>query len=338
MRLLLLPLDPRLASSRLRMVELAPHLEDLGIRCTVEPYPDGWSARRRLLGRGESFDAVVVQKRLPSAFEAHLWRRLGPPLIFDYDDALPFRQRPHRGDYASRSRGRRFARAVRAADALACGSAALADLAPGPAKPHAILPTAVPVDVPQRGEPTPGRPLRLGWIGGRGNLAELDSLAPILADLARRRPLEVVVIADAPWEAGAAAGVPTRQVPWTAEGQARALAELDVGLMPLEDTPWNRGKCAYKLLQYMAAGVPGIGSPVGMNRDLIRHDENGLLASGPGDWRRELGRVLDDGDLRRRLGAAGRATVVEDFAFGAVARRWAAFLETIAGGAAGAAR
>ena len=324
MKLLLLPLHPDLASSRLRIVELAPYLEALGAQCTVVPYPARGAERRALWRQMNAFDAVVVQKRLPTLGESRRWRAIGPPLVFDFDDALPYRQRPRRGRHESSVRRRRFERAMQAADAFACGSAALSELVATTDKPIAVLPTPVPVDVPLRapGEHS-GRPVSIGWIGGHGNLADLDGLRDVLADVARELDVEVVVISDTPWEAP---GFRTRHVPWSLSGQAAALAELDVGLMPLADTPWNRGKCAYKLLQYMAAGVCAIGSPVGMNKDLIASGENGLLAADGPAWVGALRTACSDADLRDRLGAAGRATVTTSYSFERVATDWMRFL------------
>jgi glycosyltransferase involved in cell wall biosynthesis len=329
---LILALDPALASSRLRALGLAPELRALGVEAEVEPYPRGFGARRRLARRMAGRDAVVVQKRLPSPLEARAWRAAGVPLVFDFDDALPFRQRPKRGSYDSPQRRRRFARALDSASAVAAGSASLAALVERPGKPLAILPTPVPLDVPRREHGRASGPLRIGWIGGSGNLRELDPLAPALRALAAARPLELVVISDAPW---AAAGVPVRHVPWSERGQAAALAELDVGVMPLADNPWNRGKCAYKLLQYMAAGVPAVASPVGMNAELVRSGENGLLAADPGAWRAALEALAADPALRARLGAAGRATVAGGYSPAAVAARWKVFLERVLGVSAG---
>ncbi len=326
MKLLLLPLDPGLASSRLRIVELAPHLEARGIECDVETYPRTFGAQRALRRRASEYDAVVVQKRLPSRFEAGPWRVTGVPCLFDFDDALPFRQRPKHGSHESATRRRRFARILRLADAFVCGNANLATLVGETNKPVEVIPTAVPVDVPRHEHLAEPAPLRVGWIGGQGNLEDLERLRGPLAAVARTHPLELVVISDAPWDA---ADVPVRHVPWSLAGQADALASLDVGLMPLADNAWNRGKCAYKLLQYMAAGVCAIGAPVGMNAQLIEHGRNGLLARDDDEWTEVLRQAATDAALRGRLGAAGRATVERDYSFAAVAERWARLLERV---------
>lgn len=326
MNLLLVHPHPDLPSSRIRVVRMAEHLEARGATCEVATWPSNARERSALAARTHDRDAVVVHYKLPSFADGRLWRRFQAPIVFDFDDAIRFRQRPKRGSFDSGTRRRRFARMVDRADAFACGNRYLASLVEARGRPLHVVPSAVPVDVP-RHEPAGGaRPLRIGWVGGSGNLPSLDPLRPVLADLARERDVTLVVIADAPYPLE---GCPSEHVVWTLGGQEAALAELDVGIMPLHDDPWTRGKCAYKLLQYMAAGVPVVASPVGMNAELVRDGENGLLAATPDEWRAALARLADEPDLRRRLGAAGRATVVEGYSYTAVADRWFALLDEL---------
>ncbi len=124
-------------------------------------------------------------------------------------------------------------------------------------------------------------------------------------------------------------GVPTEHVRWALESQEQALAGLDVGLMPLADSPWSRGKCAYKLLQYMAAGLPVIASPVGMNRSLIEHGRNGLLAGSDDEWLAALERLLDSPDRAAELAASGRRTACADYAYEGLAEAWQRFREQL---------
>jgi glycosyltransferase involved in cell wall biosynthesis len=104
-------------------------------------------------------------------------------------------------------------------------------------------------------------------------------------------------------------GVSMETVPWRASTEVEDLQRIDIGVMPLPDDRWSRGKCGLKALQYMALGIPTICSPVGVNTSIIQHDENGLLARTDNEWVACLERLLDDEALRKRLGSAGRATV-----------------------------
>jgi glycosyltransferase involved in cell wall biosynthesis len=232
-----------------------------------------------------------------------------------------------RGAWTRRQRAAGFARALACADAATCGNAFLASQCGE--LPTAIVPSAVPLDVPQHAPRAVASPLRVGWVGRATNLRYVREIAGAFAELARQLELELVIVSDGPL---ALPGIRVANVPWTRDGEAAAVAGFDVGIMPLAiDEPWSRGKCAYKLLQYMAAGVPAVGSDVGMNSELIAAGRNGLLARTPRDWAHALGALAGDGALRARLGAAGRETA-HAYGYSAVADQLAAFVARVARG------
>jgi glycosyltransferase involved in cell wall biosynthesis len=316
------------ASTRIRLVQMAPHLEARGIACRVTAYPRDARARSALRDAVGSGDVVLIHRARPTAREARFWRALPAPRIYDFDDAVMWgRRRGWRGAWTRHRRSAGFARALACSDAASCGNPFLAaqcgDL------PTAIVPSAVPLDVPQhvpRGDP---RPFRVGWVGRTTNLRYLREIGAALAELARRAPLVLVCVSDGEL---ALPGCPVENVRWTREGEAEAVASFDAGIMPLSlDEPWSRGKCAYKLLQYMAAGVPSVGSDVGMNADLIEPGRNGLLARSDSDWVDALAALAGDLALRARLARAGRETA-RDYGYPAVADRLAAFVATVAAG------
>jgi glycosyltransferase involved in cell wall biosynthesis len=167
-------------------------------------------------------------------------------------------------------------------------------------------------------------PLRLGWVGHPDNLGYLRRLEPVFGALAKRFPgLALRVVCSEPYESRA---IPVENVPWTLAEEVANLRALDIGIMPLEDDPWARGKCAYKALQYMAVGVPVVCSPVGMNVDIITEGENGLLAADLDAWERQLALLIESPELRQRLGAAGRRTVEEQYSLTVMAERLTALL------------
>ena len=127
----------------------------------------------------------------------------------------------------------------------------------------------------------PPTPFRVVWIGSPMNSGYLDMVREPLQRLASDGPLEILLVGAAP---GALDGLPVRRCDWTEAGEAAAIAEGSVGIMPLPDRPWERGKCGYKLIQYMACGLPVVASPVGGNAQLVEPDRNGLLAATPDDW------------------------------------------------------
>jgi len=318
---------PGVPSTRIRLAQMAPWLEACGLPCRLAPYPAGARARRRFAAALAPGDAVLIHRARPTRREMQWWRALPVPRLYDFDDAVMLGRRGGwRGALEARRRGAGFRRALASVDAATPGNAWLAahcgDL------PTAVIPSPVRLDVPRHAPRTDAMPLRVGWVGRSTNLRYVRAIAPALAELVREGAIRLVVVSDAPlWLADCA----VEHVPWREADEADAVARFDVGIMPLSDDPWSRGKCAYKLLQYMAAGVPAVGSPVGANADLIDSGRNGFLARDPADWTRVLRALATDPALRARIGAAGRATVEAGYGYARVAERLAAFVSELSG-------
>jgi glycosyltransferase involved in cell wall biosynthesis len=171
--------------------------------------------------------------------------------------------------------------------------------------PSLVDPSAYEVRAHEQGEE-----LTLGWIGSPTTAPYLDRVVDVLERLARSspRPVRLVVVGG---PAPEIAGVRVEERAWSPEAEREALAEMDIGLMPLEDTPWTRGKCAYKALQYMAAGVPPVADDVGVAGATVA--DAGYAVSGPEAWRDALQALAEDAGLRSRLGEVGRRRVEEEF-------------------------
>jgi glycosyltransferase involved in cell wall biosynthesis len=198
----------------------------------------------------------------------------------------------------------------------------------------------IPISVPAEqvaAEPAPGsaraRPV-VGWVGGAKLHEEnLRLLLPVCAALAGRFTLRFIGTQgadDLVAEFRALPGLEVEAVEWIEpRAVAAELARLDVAVLPLLDIPWNR-KLVTKLIEYMAAGLPVLASPVGDNRFAIRDGENGLLAANDGEWTAKLGRLLDDRELCLRLADAGLATIRERFSLPDNGRRLAGILRAVA--------
>jgi glycosyltransferase involved in cell wall biosynthesis len=169
-----------------------------------------------------------------------------------------------------------------------------------------VVPTTIDTDRYSPSLRRPGSVPVIGWTGSYSTARYLEALRPVLQRLGRRHEFRVVVV-GAPGLA--ADGVEVEARPWRSASEVSDLADIDIGVMPLDDTEWERGKCGLKALQYMALGIPAVASPVGVNVEIVRDGENGLLAASDEEWERALERLLADAGLRRRLGDAGRATV-----------------------------
>lgn len=322
------------ASSRLRFLTYLPALRDAGFRVTEAPLLDddylrrlygGEPADRRriaaayarriaVLRASRAHDLVWLEKEalpwLPFAAEAAAG--LGRvPYVMDIDDAWFERYASHRLAPVRTLLGGKFATLARNARMVLAGNPYLADWARGAGCPDVrLLPTVVdPARYPLLSFPgDSGGPVTVGWIGSPSTVRYLDMVGGALTRLGPAVRLQVI------GATASALAVPAVCVPWCEESETEDLGRVDIGIMPLPDSPWERGKCGYKLIQYMAAGRPVVASPVGVNTSLVRHGVNGFLAEGEEAWADALGRLAADPELRARMGAAGRRLVEERYA------------------------
>lgn len=176
-------------------------------------------------------------------------------------------------------------------------------------------------------------PLVLGWTGTAANIEYLEVLREPLRQLAREFPIELRVIAESELPLRRLGfdrdGIPTRFVRWSEATEVADLGAFDVGLMPMPDTEWTRYKCGLKILQYMAAGVPAVASPVGVNSEIIHHGVNGWLATTPDEWLFVLRQLLSDPNRRDSVVPAARKTVEERYSITAQLPRLIACLEGV---------
>lgn len=152
-------------------------------------------------------------------------------------------------------------------------------------------------------------------------------LLPLLQEMARTHGALIRAVGTGP---GADMDLLER-LPWAEETEGRLIQSMDIGIMPLDDTPWSRGKCGYKLIQYMACGLPVVASPVGVNSEIVEDGVTGFLASSDAEWRDAISRLLADADLRRRMGEAGRKRMEELYSLQVWGPRVAEMLRQVAG-------
>lgn len=272
------------------------------------------------LAASRASDVTLLQRELLSTFVTlePLTKR---PRVLDVDDAIWL----HRG-------GRCARRLAAMSERVVCGNDYLAEHF-GQWNAHVeILPTAVDTDVFTPGAPGPTHPMRVGWVGQSANLAHLDLCAPALEAVLRRHPgAELWVVCDRPPTSTSLRRVPLRFVPWSPEVEREVLQSLTVGIMPLHDSPWTRGKCSFKMLLYMSCGVPVVVSPVGMNSDVLSRGDVGFGATSVADWEDALETLLTDRTAAAEMGRKGRRVVEEEFSVRALSPRLARILKSAAG-------
>ena len=327
--------DPQMPSFRHRIAPLLAELARRGWRCNVERLPQRryglrvWERR----AAARDADAVLLHKLRLAPWEMAWVARLNARTLFDIDDATWLSQSRvvDRPPIASRSRMRAFAATARRAALTLAGNAYLGERAQAEGGRVEIVPTAVdaaevpPADFSRRTGTT------VVWIGLPGNLQYLEPLRPAFAALALRHPglrLRVVSSAGLKWN-----DVPVEFVPWAPGIETTdALIGADIGLMPLADDAFTRGKCAFKLLQYMAASLPCIASPVGANREVVVDGVTGRLAATTAEWQSALEELLGDRKRREAFGAAGRQRVLQLYDSRVVIARAATLVEAVARG------
>ena len=337
------------ASSRIRFLQFMPALERQGFTFDVQPllgnayvrslyggppvsaasFLGAYWRRFRALKRRLKYDVIWLEKEalpwLPTWME--IARLQGIPYVVDYDDAWFHRYENH---WLSPLLGHKIDAVMRVAHTVVAGNDYLARRARQAGARHVeIVPTAIDLDR-YRDLPAapPSEAATVGWIGIPLNAHYLTIIEPALRAVAADTPIKLHVVgAPVPPELG---GIRAESFPWSEDSEIARIAAFDIGIMPLHDTPWERGKCAYKLLQVMAAGKPVIASPVGANAQVVQHGVNGLLAGTTDEWTQALRTLATDPELRRRMGAQARRTVEDRYSTAIVGPRLAAILSQAA--------
>ncbi|HVO30925.1 MAG TPA: glycosyltransferase family 4 protein, partial [bacterium] len=312
-------------ASRCRVIHYVPHLLREGIDAEVVTGMPSWGD---ILRKASAADVVLVQRRALPVAKLFALRAKTRRLVFDFDDSIWLKRAKDGVIVPVRlPRRLRLRATLRRSDAIVAGNSYLAAWAGGvaPGVPVSVL--ATPIEAADYARATPRAPdgrVVIGWVGAKDNLRYLDAIAPALQEIVRRHPQVVVrVVCNAPWEA---AGVPVENVRWSLAEEIPNIAASDLGVMPLEDDDWTRGKCGFKAIQFLGTGQAVVCSPVGMNVDVVTDGENGFLARGTAEWVEALEKLVVDPALRRRMGGAGRERVARAFDARVIATRLAGVL------------
>jgi glycosyltransferase involved in cell wall biosynthesis len=354
---------PRAASSRTRVFNYLPFLRSHGVECDVltiltddllagsqviasnRPFRKmlyylraAWRSLfcgARMLRRAGQADVLFIQKVIFPAPLRWCLRRLSTPVVYDFDDAI-FTTEIRSGHWLARWKEARNTRGLPAMLALSQHAVVENDYTGEMAQRFCpVLTITGPIDTERyrsdqlrEGPGADGEGVLLGWIGSGSTVAYLDRIrVPLQRLTVRFAGLRLLVI-GAEWSAP---GVNVECRDWDLEREAADLVACDIGIMPVPDDPWTRGKGGYKLLQYMAASLPVVTDPVGINVEIVASGESGLLVEGEDGWEAGLARLIEDGDLRQRLGAAGRDRVEAMYSQGVQQDQLLTMLRQVAG-------
>lgn len=348
MRILLFSRYSRLgASSRVRSFQYLPFLKSKQWRVDVSPllsdsylqaiYSGKFRGLHLFLGLCRrmwslvqvwKYDLIWIEKELfPFAPALAEWVlvRVGIPYVVDYDDALFHRYDRHRYRLVRCILGRKIDKIMQRSTLVLAGNEYLAARArKAGAQRVEIIPTTVDLTRYDKVRSAGNDPLIVGWIGSPATSHYLSSIVDVYSAFEGNPGICFVAVGA---DEESLRKLPVESWPWTEDTEVKSIQAFDIGIMPLADSPWERGKCGYKLIQYMACGVPIVASPVGVNRQIVEHGVNGFLANDVNEWVKALLVLLKDNALRKKMGGRGRALVEKKFSLQVQAPRLESLLQ-----------
>lgn len=343
------------ASSRYRSLQYLAFLEQQGFQVDVhslmdDEYLTNLYAGRRVnrkrmlrtflsralkLSRSRSYDLLWIEKELmpyiPAGIE-NLLRSHRVPFIVDFDDAIFHGYDQHQSLLVRKLLGGKIKNIVKHSSIVIAGNPYLAEsLLKAGAPQVEILPSVVDLEKYKMKDHTDGRSgvPTVGWIGTPMTARYLAIVEDAISDAAQKSPIKVLTIGISNMDVPKM-NVAVETTPWSERTEVASLLQVDIGIMPLTDDPWARGKSGLKLIQYMACGLPVIASPVGVNRDIVEHGVNGYLCRTQEEWTDAIVSLSTDRELRSRLGSAGRRKVEEKYSLRSAAPRLASILKSAA--------
>ena len=309
MTLLIISNNPDRSSFRQRIEIYLPALCDAGIDCEVAKLPAREFARFRLFKRAKNFDGVFLQKKCLNFLDAVWLRKYSKKIIYDLDDAIMYS--PNHPVTDKTSHFRLFRRTVKLADMIIAGNQNLAEHVKKFNNNVKVLPTGLDTkDYDLSIEPINDGKIRLVWIGSKSTLKYLKEITPALEEVGAKFDNVVLrIICDYFFDLK---NMQVEKIHWSLENQVKDLATADIALAPLPNNRFTRCKCGFKILQYQAAHLPLITSPVGANSTFVRNGDTGLLAANVSQWADKITRLIENPDLRKQMADAAK-THVEQF-------------------------
>lgn len=339
------------ASSRLRTFQYLPLYREAGIdvdacplfsdryveslyrgRASVREVARGYARRCASLMGSKQYDLVWIEKEalpwIPFAMESALLAR-DTKIVLDYDDAVFHRYEHHPSRLVRALLGTKLRRLMSRACLVVAGNDYLAEYSSRYAARVAVVPTVVDLErYTLESRPRDDcKTVTVGWIGSPSTAHYLRLVYAPLRELKKRHGIRCIAVGARPDQL---AGGPFEAAPWSEAVEVGSIQAFDIGIMPLLDTPWERGKCAYKIVQYMGCGLPVVASAVGANASVVQEGTSGFLATNPEDWMSSLERLIVDAQLRRKFGDNGRSIVERRYSLQAQGGRMIEFLRDIA--------
>jgi glycosyltransferase involved in cell wall biosynthesis len=317
------------AASRYRVLQYLPYLQANGVEPEVSLYPSTVRQNFRFFASLPRFDIVFLQRKRFNQPRLGLLRRRARRIVYDFDDSVMYRNSRSENPISG-TRRRRFIQMIKASDFVIAGNGFLKEEVL-PFQPRvAVVPTVIDQDrYPSKEYGRSNKKVTIGWIGDHGSLHYLEKMKPVFEALGRRYSnLELKIVCDIFFDCEHLTVV---KKPWTAAEEVSDLQSFDIGVMPLVEDPWSWGKCGLKIIQYQGVGLPVVCTPVGVNKDLVEDHKNGLWAGSAEEWEEKLGLLIEDPELREKMGREGRSRVLKGYTLQACAPRLLWILKSVAG-------
>lgn len=316
----------KVAASRLRVLQYLPFFQDWNIEPLVVEYPKtlwGWLKTCPML---KEQDGIFFQRKRPPYFILRLLKMKKKKIIYDFDDAVMFKNSLSKNPYSLR-RKLSFKRIMRFSDLVIAGNSFLKQQAERYNKNVAVMPTPIDGRRYYQRPPTAGDEVTLGWIGDHGSIHYLESYRDVWEEIGRRfSNVSLTIICDTFIDSNY---IRVKKIPWSLETEVDELSKVDIGVMPLFDDLWSKGKCGFKIVQYLGMGIPCVCTPVGINRDIVEDGVEGFWANTKDEWVEKLSILVKDPILRRRMGERGRQKVVSNYTAEACAPKLANYLKSL---------
>lgn len=345
MKILYLTKYTRMAgSSRMRSFQYIPYLEKEGMKVTVKPFFDDAYLKDFYAGKKNvravlkayikrfltlftvfSYDKIVVEKEifpyLP-AFAEKMLNVLGMKYIADYDDAIFHNYDQSSNPVIQKLLGNKIGKVMKYSSTVVAGNGYLAEYAKkSGARKVEIIPTVIDLNRYSVKESGDADPFVVGWIGTKTTFEKhLLPCRKWIKNIQYENPdiwFHIIGITE-----DMDLGSHVKYIPWSEKTEANEILKTDVGIMPLQDSLWEKGKCAYKLIQYAACGIPGIASDVGMNAEVTLNGETGFLVGSDEEWIRRILELKDNPEQRKKMGANARNLVERKYCIQVTADVW----------------
>jgi len=315
-------------SCRYRVLQYLPYLRQQGIDLSIYLFRRPLLDKLKFYNSLAQYDIIVIQRKLFSPADFWYIRRRTKRIVYDFDDAIMYRSPRYKTPY-SFSRRVKFAFMMRRVDEVIAGNQFLkSQVLPFNSK-VVVLPTSI--DLSQytlRKEDDHPGPITIGWFGSRSSLRFLRNLIPAFENTFKKHSnIQLKIVCS---EFLDSQTIPVIKKKWSLSEEVQDIQSFDIGVMPLSDDLWSRGKCGLKILQYNSVGIPAVCTPVGINREIIQDGVNGFWAQNEAEWEDRLSTLIDEKERRKEMGREGRKIIEQYYSVEATAPRLFSTLTEVA--------